>query len=79
MPHTFIEGHDKERVLQNLKIHIEYVFKKDVYQTLKSYAMMEEINEKIGEIVRDYFKDYSEEEMSNLDYYIMKNLYNYPI
>ncbi len=73
MPHAFIDGCDTERSLQQLNIHVEYVFKPDVYQRPLSFRMMDEINDKIGELVKQYFRDYGIEEMTNHEYNIMQS------
>lgn len=73
MPHAFIDGCDIERSLQQLNIHVEYVFKPNVYNKPLSFRMMEEINDKIGELVRQYFRDYCIEEMTNHEYNVMKS------
>lgn len=71
MPHAFINGCDTQRCLQQLNIHIEYVFKPNVYNRPLSFRMMEEINDKIGELVKQYFTDYTIEEMTNHEYNVM--------
>lgn len=73
MPHAFIDGCDTERCLQQLNIHVEYTFKPDVYNRPLSFRMMEEINDKIGELVKGYFSDYCIEEMTNHEYNIMQS------
>jgi hypothetical protein len=76
MPHIILTGCDTNRQIEQIVIDVKIDFKKDTYNLYhKRKLKMNELEEKLGAILKEYFDDYEAEEYSNHEYNTRMNNY----
>lgn len=76
MPHIILIGCDINRQMKQVVIDVEVDFSHEAYCNYpKRKLRMDELEEKLGAVLKEYFDDYSVEQYTNHEYNLMKNNY----
>jgi len=71
MPHLFVNGTDMNKQIQYVHIHAEINFARETFGTVKQNAKMEELREKLENVLTEYF-DYVESDVATNHEYNLK-------
>lgn len=70
MPHISINATDMNRQMQMINIHVEVMFKNETFNSPKREIYMDELTEKLGAVLEEYFDTYSYETFTNHEWNI---------
>ena len=68
MPHIFVEATDTDRNIQTIVLHADVTLKQPYLYSKKGYAKLEELKDKMIDLIKVYFDEYEDEIMSNKEY-----------
>lgn len=72
MPHLFVNGTDMNKQIQYINIHADINFARETFGTPKQNVKMEELREKLGAVLSEYF-DYVESDIVTNHEYNLRN------
>jgi hypothetical protein len=76
MPHIILIGCDMDRQMQQVVIDVRVDFTHEAYLNYpKRKLRMDELEEKLGAVLKEYFDDYSAEQYLNHEYNTRMNNY----
>lgn len=73
MPHIIVDGTDEDRVIQYINIHAEIRFSQQFFHSKKTEEKLSELEDKICNLLYQYFDEVSSETLSNHEY----NVFNF--
>jgi hypothetical protein len=79
MPYILVDSYDESRLIQQISITCKVDFKSEFWKCYRQRARikLDELEEKIGLLVKEYFDDYEAEQYSNHEYNMHMKCENY--
>lgn len=68
MPHIFVDATDTDKNMQSIVLHAEVTLKQSYLHSKKGYVKLEELKDKMIDLIKVYFDEYEDEIMSNKEY-----------
>ena len=68
MPHIFVDATDTDTHIQKHVLHAEVTLQQSYLHSQKGYAKLEELKDKMIDLIKVYFDEYEDEIMSNKEY-----------
>lgn len=68
MPHIVLDGCHIEKIITQISISVDVTFRNDYFKEYRRdgwQSKMNELEEKLGAVISEYFPDYSSEQLSN--------------
>lgn len=68
MPHILLSGYDETKCIKQLNIHLEIQFSKEYHKSIKANEKLRELENKMSDLIKEYFPDYECEQYTNHEY-----------
>lgn len=65
MPHIVIDGYTVPRIIEHIYLHADVTFSYQVFKTPLANIKLQELQEKLEAVVKDYFESYESDTYSN--------------
>lgn len=73
MPHILLDGYNENSNIKQMNMHVNIQFSPAYFNSIKCDPKLNEVVEKLSQVIAEYFPDHSVEVLSNHDYNTLKN------